>query len=86
VLFMTLKLSRGISNCVTILHQYASNICVGCITIHIKRLLNVGISQHRCCGEELLHSEKSFFALRAPFELGMIIGLAILQKIGMNRQ
>jgi hypothetical protein len=44
-----------------------------CITIHIKRLLNVGLSQYRCGSEELLQSEKGIFALRAPFELGIFL-------------
>jgi hypothetical protein len=56
------------------LHDHLASIlllyCAGCITIHIKRLLDVGLSQYRCSSEELLQSEKGFFALRAPFELG----------------
>jgi hypothetical protein len=73
VLFMASKLSRGIINCTTILHQYASNTRAGCITIHIKQLLDVGLSQQMCSGEELLKSEKIFFALRAPIELGFLL-------------
>jgi hypothetical protein len=73
MLFMALKLSRGISNCTTILHQDSSNTRAGCITIHIKRLLDVGLSQYRRSSEELLQSEKSFFALRAPFEFGFLL-------------
>jgi hypothetical protein len=89
MLFMVSKLSRSISNCTTILHQYSSNTHAGCITIHIERLLNVGLSQYRCGSEELLQSEKGFCALQAPFELGLfskswVIGLAILEKFGMN--
>jgi hypothetical protein len=63
-------LSQSISNYTTILHQHSSNTHAGCITIHIKRLLDVGLSQHGRGGEELLQGEKGFFALWAPFELG----------------
>jgi hypothetical protein len=73
VLFMALKLSQSISNCMTILHQYSSNTRAGCITIHIKWLLNVGLSQYRCSGEELLQNEKGVFALWALFELGLLL-------------
>jgi hypothetical protein len=73
VLFMASKLSCGLSNCTTILHEYSPNTRAGCITIHIKRLLDVGLSQHRCSSEELPQSEKGFFALRAPFELGFLL-------------
>jgi hypothetical protein len=31
------------------------------------------LSQHRCSSEELLQSEKCFFALRAPFEFGYLL-------------
>jgi hypothetical protein len=57
----------------TILHQYTSNAHAGCITIHIKLLLNVGLSQYRCSGEKLLQSEKCLFTLRTPFELGVLL-------------
>jgi hypothetical protein len=57
----------------TAMHQYSSYTRAGCITIHIKRLLDVGLSQHRCSSEELLQSEKSLFALWAPFELGFLL-------------
>jgi hypothetical protein len=73
VLFMASKLSRSISNGMAILHQYSSNTHAGCITIHMKRLLDVGLSQHRCSSEELLQSEKGLFALRAPFEFGFLL-------------
>jgi hypothetical protein len=36
----------------TILHQYASNACAGCITLYVKRLVNVEMSQHRCSGRK----------------------------------
>jgi hypothetical protein len=72
----------------TVLHQYSSNTHAGCITIHIKRLLDVGLSQYKCI-EELLQSKKGVFALWAPFKLGpfsksLAIGLAILEKFGTN--
>jgi hypothetical protein len=73
MLFMVSKLSRSISNSATILHQYSSNTRAGCITKHIKRLLNVGLSQYKCGSEELLQSEKGFFTLRAPFKLGLFL-------------
>jgi hypothetical protein len=73
MLFMASKLSRGISNCTTILHQYSSNTRVECITIHIKRLLDDELNQYRCRSEELLQSEKDFFVLRAPFELDFLL-------------
>jgi hypothetical protein len=73
MLFMALKLSRSISNGMTILHQYSFNTRIGRITIHIKRLLNVGLSQHMCSSKELFQSEKDFFALWAPFELGLFV-------------
>jgi hypothetical protein len=73
VLFMASKLSQSISNCTTILHQHSSNTHAGCIAIHIKQLLDVGLSQHRCSSEELLLSEKCLFALQAPFEFGFIL-------------
>jgi hypothetical protein len=57
----------------TILYQYSSNTRAGCITIHIKQLLDVGLSQHRCSSEELLQGEKGFFTLQAPFELGFLL-------------
>jgi hypothetical protein len=73
VLFMALELSSSISNCTTILHEYASNTHVGCITIYIEELLNVGLSQYRCSGEKLLKSEKCLFTLQTPFELGILL-------------
>jgi hypothetical protein len=73
MLFMASKLSRGISNCTTILHQYSSNTRAGCNTIHIKRFLDVGLSQYWCHSEELLQCKKDFFALWAPFELGFLL-------------
>jgi hypothetical protein len=73
MLFMALKLSRSISNYTTILHQYSSNTRAGGITKHIRQLLNVGLSQYRCSSEELLQSEKGFFALRAPFKLDLFL-------------
>jgi hypothetical protein len=57
----------------TIFNQYASNACVRCITLHIKWLVNVGLSQHRCSGEELLQGEECLFILWAPFELGVLL-------------
>jgi hypothetical protein len=39
----------------------------------MKLLLNVGLSQHKRSGEELLQSEKNFFALWARFELGFLL-------------
>jgi hypothetical protein len=59
------------------LHQYSSNTHARCITIHIKQFLDVELSQHKHCGEELLQSEKSFFTLLALFELGFL-----LQELG----
>jgi hypothetical protein len=57
----------------TVLHQYSSDTRAGCITIHIKQLLNVELCQYRCSTEELLQSEKGFFALWGPFELGFFL-------------
>jgi hypothetical protein len=57
----------------TILHQYTSNAHARCITKHIKRLLDVGLRQHSCSDEELFQSEKNFFALQDPFELGLLV-------------
>jgi hypothetical protein len=31
------------------------------------------LSQHRCSSEKLLQSEKCFFALHAPFEVGFLL-------------
>jgi hypothetical protein len=73
VLFMVSKLSRSISNCTTILHQYSPYSHAGCITIHIKWLLDVGLSQHMHSGDELLQGEKGFFTLWALFELGFLL-------------
>jgi hypothetical protein len=75
----------------TILHQYSCNTHAGCITIHIKHFLDVGLSQHRHSGEELLQGEKGFFALHVPFEFGffsksLVTDLAILEKYGMDRR
>jgi hypothetical protein len=91
VLFVVLKLSGSISNRTTILHQYSPNTHAGCIAIHIKQLLDAGLSQHRCNSEELLQSEKGFFALWAPLNLAsfsksLVIGLVILEKFGMNQR
>jgi hypothetical protein len=71
VLFMMSKLSRSISDCTTILHQYPSYTRVRCIIIHIKRLFDVRLSQYRCNSEELLQSD--FFVLRVSFELGFLL-------------
>jgi hypothetical protein len=73
VFLMVSKLSRRISNCMTILYQYSSNTRAGCITIHIKQFLDVGLSQHRCSSEELLQSEKGFFAMWALFEFDFLL-------------
>jgi hypothetical protein len=35
--------------------------------------LDVGLHQHRCRSDELLQSEKGFFALRAPFEFDFLL-------------
>jgi hypothetical protein len=59
------------------LHDHLASILpnthVECITIHIKRLLDVRLSQHRCNSEELLQSEKDFFTLWVLFELGFLL-------------
>jgi hypothetical protein len=55
------------------LHQYASNVCAGCITIYVKQLVNVELSQYRCSGEKLLQSEECLFTLWAPFELDVLL-------------
>jgi hypothetical protein len=73
MLFMVSKLSQNISNNTTILHQYSSNTRAECVTIHIKRLLNVGLSQYKCGSEELLQSEKDLFALWASFKLDLFL-------------
>jgi hypothetical protein len=57
----------------SILHQYASNACARCIAIHINLFVNVGLSQHRYSGEELLQSEECLFTLQAPFELDILL-------------
>jgi hypothetical protein len=73
VLFMVSKLSQNISNCMTILHQHSPNTHARCIIIHIERLLDVGLSQHKCSSEELLQNEKYFFSLWATFEFGFLL-------------
>jgi hypothetical protein len=55
------------------LHEHASNTRARCITIHIKGLLNIGLSQYMCSGEKLLQSEKCFSTLRTPFELSILL-------------
>jgi hypothetical protein len=61
----------------TILHQHSSNTHARCITIHIERLLNVGLSQYRCSSEVLLQSEKGLLLLHGPFEFRFL-----LQELG----
>jgi hypothetical protein len=70
---MAPKLSQRISNCTIILQKYSPNTRARCIAIHIKRLLDVRLSQHRYSSEELLQSEKDFFALQIPFEFGFLL-------------
>jgi hypothetical protein len=57
----------------TILHENSSYAHARCITIYIKGLLNVRLSQYRCGGENLLQGEKSLFTLLTPFELGIFL-------------
>jgi hypothetical protein len=38
----------------TVLYEYTSDTRVGCITIHVKLLLNVKLGEHGCSGEKLL--------------------------------
>jgi hypothetical protein len=77
MLFMTLELSRGIGNHTALLHEYPSYTRARHITIHVKWVLDVRLSQHGCSRQKLLQREKHLFTLLTPHKLGIL-----LQKFG----
>jgi hypothetical protein len=57
----------------TILYENSSYARARCITIYIKGLLNVTLSQYGRGGEKILQGEKSLFTFFTSFELGVLL-------------
>jgi hypothetical protein len=57
----------------TISHEHSSYAYARCITIHIKGLLDVRLSQHGCGGEKLLQSEENVLTLLTPIKLDILL-------------